>query len=64
MDYQLVRLNQGVKQRFGGIIALIGINRSRMIEREIRGGVTIGRAELVEDGCILALGRRLRFRLE
>jgi hypothetical protein len=64
MGYQLEQLIRGVEQKFGGIIASIGINRSRMIEREIRGGETIGLAELVGDGCILALRRRPRSRLE
>lgn len=64
MDYQLEQLIQGVKQRFGGIIALIVINRLKTIEREIRGGVTIGQVELVGDECILASRRRPRSRLE
>jgi len=64
MGYQLEQLIQGVKQRFEDTIALIGINRSRMIEREIRGGETIGQVELVGDECILASRRRPRSRLE
>jgi len=46
------------------IVDGVETDHSRMIEHERGGDETIGLVELVEDGCILASGRRPRFRLE